>query len=152
PATIYSRQMMNRYNFARLRGVFGMFLGLALGGLVLGAGPAQAAMGDKPQETAAPAAPQGGDRKAGSSDRATSPAPDRFDGQTDIVLGQADAPITVIEYASMTCSHCAEFHAKVFPEFKKQYIDTGKAKFILRHFVLNGPDLVASMIARCGTD
>lgn len=72
-----------------------------------------------------------------------------FDGTSDIVLGQADAPITVIEYASMTCSHCAEFHTNVFPEFKKHYIESGRAKFVMRHFVLNGPDLAASMIARC---
>ncbi|RMF12269.1 MAG: DsbA family protein [Alphaproteobacteria bacterium] len=71
------------------------------------------------------------------------------DGYSDIVLGDPDAPITVIEYASMTCAHCAAFHEDVFHDFKKNYIDTGRAKFIMRHFVLNGPDLAASMVARC---
>lgn len=142
---------MKTYKFARVPGALGGLFGLAIAGLVLGMAPAQAEMGGKPQETAAPVARQADGQKAGGSENAA-PARDRFDGQTDIVLGQADAPITVIEYASMTCSHCAEFHAKVFPEFKKQWIDTGKAKFILRHFVLNGPDLTASMIARCSAD
>lgn len=142
---------MNRHNFARMRGALGMLMVMALAGLMLGASPA-AAMGKKPEE-AAPAPQQTAAASQSASSQATAPSQrDRFDGQTDIVLGEPDAPITVIEYASMTCSHCAEFHANVFPEFKKQWIDTGKAKFILRHFVLNGPDLVASMIARCSTD
>lgn len=72
-----------------------------------------------------------------------------YDGYSDIMLGKKDAPISVIEYASMTCGHCADFQANVFPEFKKHYIDTGRANYVLRHFVLNGPDLVASMLARC---
>lgn len=80
---------------------------------------------------------------------AGTPAESEADGYSDIVLGDPDAPITVIEYASMTCGHCAAFHKDVFHEFKLNYVDTGKAKFIMRHFVLNGPDLAASMIARC---
>lgn len=71
------------------------------------------------------------------------------DGYTDFMIGDPDAPLTVVEYASMTCGACAAFHQNVFEEFKKNYIDTGKANFVLRHFVLNGPDLAASMIARC---
>lgn len=73
----------------------------------------------------------------------------QVDGFTDIVLGDPDAPITVIEYASMTCGHCADFHRDVYPDFKKNFVDTGRARYIMRHFVLNGPDLAASMIARC---
>ncbi|MEX1148340.1 MAG: thioredoxin domain-containing protein [Sphingomonadales bacterium] len=76
----------------------------------------------------------------------------KSDGYTDIMLGDPDAPISVIEYASMTCGACAAFHDQVFKDFKKDYIDTGKANFVLRHFVLNGPDLAASMIARCVDD
>jgi protein-disulfide isomerase len=67
----------------------------------------------------------------------------------DIVIGKADAPNTIVEYASMTCSHCARFHKEVFPELKQKYIDTGKAKFILREFPLDGLAVAAFMLARC---
>lgn len=67
----------------------------------------------------------------------------------DMSLGSDDAPITIIEYASLTCSHCADFHKDVLPELKKNYIDTGRVKLIWRHFILNGPDMAASAIARC---
>ncbi|MEZ5873379.1 MAG: thioredoxin domain-containing protein [Hyphomicrobiales bacterium] len=67
----------------------------------------------------------------------------------DIPLGSADAPNTVVEYASMTCPHCAHFETEVFPEFKKKYIDTGKVKFIFREFPLDGLAVAASMLARC---
>lgn len=65
------------------------------------------------------------------------------------VLGQPDAPITIIEYASLTCPHCAEFDKIVLPQLKQTYIDTGKAKLIYRDFPLDGTALKASMIARC---
>jgi len=67
----------------------------------------------------------------------------------DIPLGNADAPYTVIEYASMTCPHCAHFQNEVYPDFKKKYIDTGKVKFIFREFPLDGLAVAASMLARC---
>jgi protein-disulfide isomerase len=67
----------------------------------------------------------------------------------DIVLGKAEAPNTIVEYASMTCSHCAAFHNTVFPELKEKYIDTGKTKFILREFPLDGLAVAAFMLARC---
>jgi len=66
----------------------------------------------------------------------------------DIVEGSADAPVTIVEYASMTCSHCAAFHHDVYPELKKNYIDTGKAKFILREFPLDPLATAAFMLAR----
>ena len=70
------------------------------------------------------------------------------------VMGSADAPVTIVEYASLTCIHCANFHKKTFPEIKKRYIDTGKVRFIFREFPLdppNGPPLASAgfMIARC---
>ena len=68
----------------------------------------------------------------------------------DIVLGDPKAPVTVIEYASMTCPHCANFHLKELPELKKKYIDTGKVKLIFREFPLDALALRASMLARCG--
>jgi len=67
----------------------------------------------------------------------------------DMALGAADAPVTVIEYASMTCPHCARFHAETFPDLKSRYIDTGKVRFIYREFPLDEPALRASMLARC---
>jgi len=67
----------------------------------------------------------------------------------DRVLGNPDAPITIVEYASMTCSHCAHFANEVLPEIKKEWIDTGKAKLVLRDFPLDEPALRAAMIARC---
>jgi protein-disulfide isomerase len=67
----------------------------------------------------------------------------------DRILGNADAPITIIEYASLTCPHCAHFTNEVLPELKKKWIDTGKAKLVLREFPLDEPALRAAMIARC---
>jgi protein-disulfide isomerase len=65
------------------------------------------------------------------------------------VLGKNDAPVTVIEYASTTCPHCAHFAETTFPELKKQYIDTGKVRFIFREFPLNDIDFFAYMLTRC---
>ncbi len=67
----------------------------------------------------------------------------------DQILGKEDAPVTVIEYASMTCGHCAMFHTNTYPEFKKRYVDTGKAKYILREFPLDPLAAGAFMLARC---
>jgi protein-disulfide isomerase len=67
----------------------------------------------------------------------------------DRILGNPDAPITIIEYASLTCPHCAHFTIDVLPEIKKEWIDTGKAKLVLRDFPLDEPALRAAMIARC---
>ena len=66
----------------------------------------------------------------------------------DIVEGKADAPVTIVEYASMTCGHCAAFHHDVYPILKKDYIDTGKVKFILREFPLDPIATAAFMLAR----
>ncbi|WP_363349847.1 DsbA family protein [Methylocystis echinoides] len=66
----------------------------------------------------------------------------------DIVEGDANAPVTIVEYASMTCSHCAAFHRDVYPTLKKNYIDTGKVKFILREFPLDPLATAAFMLAR----
>jgi protein-disulfide isomerase len=67
----------------------------------------------------------------------------------ELVLGKADAPCTIIEYASMTCGHCANFHTKVFPLIKEKYIETGKVRFIMREFPLDTLAAAASMLARC---
>jgi protein-disulfide isomerase len=68
-------------------------------------------------------------------------------GIADKVLGNADAPVTVIEYASPTCPHCATFHNTVYEPFKAEYVDTGKVKFILRPFVRNVLDAAIFMLA-----
>ena len=67
----------------------------------------------------------------------------------DRVLGQADAPITIVEYASMTCSHCAHFANDVLPALKEKWIATGKAKLVMRPFPLDQVALQAEMLARC---
>jgi protein-disulfide isomerase len=67
----------------------------------------------------------------------------------ELVLGDPDAPITIIEYASYTCPHCASFHKNVFGGLKSEYIDTGKVKFILREVYFDGPGLWAGLLARC---
>lgn len=70
-------------------------------------------------------------------------------GATDRILGYLDAPITMIEYASMSCPHCAEFHMNTLPLINKEYIETGKVKLVFRDFPFNLPALQASMITRC---
>ena len=67
----------------------------------------------------------------------------------EMSLGDANAPITVIEYASMTCPHCAHFSMTTFPELKKRYIDTGKVRFIFREFPLDRLALAGFVLARC---
>jgi protein-disulfide isomerase len=67
----------------------------------------------------------------------------------DLVLGKADAPVTIIEYASMTCPHCANFHKTTYGALKTKYIDTGKVRFIFREFPLDELAIAASMLARC---
>ncbi|GIK82121.1 MAG: DsbA family protein [Pseudorhodoplanes sp.] len=67
----------------------------------------------------------------------------------DEVVGKQDAPVTIIEYASMTCGHCAAFHNTTYPELKKRYIDTGKVRYILREFPLDPLAAAGFMLARC---
>lgn len=66
----------------------------------------------------------------------------------DVVLGADDAKVSVIEYASLTCSHCATFHNNTFAAFKEKYIDTGKVRFVLREFPLDDLALLGFMLAR----
>jgi protein-disulfide isomerase len=71
----------------------------------------------------------------------------------DVVQGSKDAPVTIVEYASMTCTHCAKFHAETYPTLKSKYIDTGKVKLILREFPLDPLATAAFMLARAaGSD
>jgi len=68
----------------------------------------------------------------------------------DVVLGSEKAPVTIVEYASMTCPHCAHFSETTFPELQKRYIDTGKVRFIFREFPLDALAAAGFMLARCG--
>lgn len=70
-------------------------------------------------------------------------------GVPERVLGKADAPVTMEEYASLTCPHCADFYIKTLPEIEKLYVDTGKLKIIFRDFPLDGTGLKAAALARC---
>ena len=69
-----------------------------------------------------------------------------------IISGNENAKITIIAYESLTCSHCANFHKDVYPQLKKEYIDTGLAKIEFRHFPLDIAALNASKIAQCKND
>jgi len=68
---------------------------------------------------------------------------------SDYVLGAKDAPVVIIEYASLSCPHCAAFYNSIMPDIQKNYIDTGKVRFILRQFPLNLPALKGAMLVNC---
>jgi len=67
----------------------------------------------------------------------------------DMVLGSPDAKVTIVEYASLTCSHCARFHKETMPKLKAEYIDTGKVRLVYRDFPFDEPSFRAAMLARC---
>ena len=69
--------------------------------------------------------------------------------ENDRILGDTNAPITIIEYASLTCPHCADFHTGTLPEVKKNWIDTGKARLVYRHMPLDGVALRGAAVAEC---
>ena len=86
--------------------------------------------------------------------KADAPEPDQAElakagPEGDIVLGSDKAPVTIIEYASMTCPHCAHFSTDTFPELQKRYIDTGKVRYIFREFPLDALAAAGFMLARC---
>ena len=76
-------------------------------------------------------------------------AAEKNDPLSERVLGDPNAPITILEYSSLTCPHCATFHANTLPQLKKDYIDTGKVKLVFRDFPFDRAALQASMLARC---
>ncbi len=67
----------------------------------------------------------------------------------ELSQGKADAPVTIVEYASLTCGHCAAFHNTVFPKIKEKYIDSGQVRFIMREFPLDNLAAAAAMLTRC---
>ena len=86
---------------------------------------------------------------------ATAPAPAQAamvsteEALAEKVLGKKDAPITILAFESLTCSHCASFHSGAWPRIKKEYIDTGKARYVYSDFPLDDLAAVAAMVARC---
>lgn len=69
--------------------------------------------------------------------------------EDDFVVGDKNAPVTIIEYASLSCSHCANFHNNTLEDLIKEYVDTGKARIVFRDFPFNYPALIGSMVLRC---
>ena len=69
--------------------------------------------------------------------------------EDDFVIGDKNAPVTIIEYASLSCSHCANFHNNTLEDLIKEYVDTGKARIVFRDFPFNYPALLGSMVLRC---
>ncbi len=110
-----------------------------------------------PAETAAPEATAAtGAPETPAAATATPPAGTEPDAlalySDDKILGSAEAPITVIEYASLTCPHCASFDTDTFPKVKENYIDKGLVRFVYRDFPLDGAALRAALLARCVPD
>ncbi|MBI1327912.1 MAG: thioredoxin domain-containing protein [Alphaproteobacteria bacterium] len=106
------------------------------------------------QQTAEPVAEETAEAEAPVQDL-TEAAPEATPARTveDMMgvrsLGDESAPVTVIEYSSLTCSHCADFHKNSLPAIKQQYVDTGKVRFIFKEFPLNAAALDASKLLRC---
>jgi protein-disulfide isomerase len=111
--------------------------------------PAAGAATTPAAPAAAPAAPVAVPASQGSVDVAKLMEPGPL---PDVVIGDPAAPVTIVEYASMTCSHCADFHVNTLPTVKKDLIDTGKAKLILREFPFDPRAVAAFMLARCAPD
>jgi protein-disulfide isomerase len=111
----------------------------------LAAGTAVAAIGLPLSSAVAQQVPQ----PEGSVDVAKLMAPGALPEQS---IGKADAPVTIVEYMSMTCPHCAAFHRESFDAIKEKYVDTGKVRFVLREFPLDNKAVAAIMIARCAPE
>jgi protein-disulfide isomerase len=115
--------------------------------LIVGAGVIVAAAGiyyyvSQPEGSAIPTTGSGGETVSTGDLLAAGPLGER-------ALGDPAAKVTVVEYASMTCSHCAAFHDETFTPFKEKYVDTGKVRFIFREFPLDALATSAFMLARC---
>ena len=115
-------------------------------GLFLGAGALLGLAGCNDSKAPPPAAKTGNPATEPTVDVAELMKPGDL---RDEALGKADAPVTIIEYASMTCGHCASFHNESMGHLKEKYIDTGKVRYIFREFPLDPVAYAASLLARC---
>jgi protein-disulfide isomerase len=112
--------------------------------------PAANAAAEKAQEPAANAASPEAKEPAANAAAEEAKAPTaNAAALPDMELGKPDAPVTIIEYSSLSCPHCAAFHKDVLPALKSEYIDTGKARYVMREFPLNESALGGAVIARC---
>ena len=109
------------------------------------AGPALA------QDATTTEAPETAAETPAPAEAATAEAP-KAEVLPDIPMGAEDAPLTIYEYASFTCGHCANFHDENWPKLKADYIDTGKVKFVQRDIYFDAVGLWAGILARCGGD
>lgn len=91
----------------------------------------------------------GSDKPADTTAPKTTFKPDVAAALQDISIGSNDAPLTIYDFSSLSCPHCGHFHNDVLPQIKKNYIDTGKVRWVFKGFPLNDPALKAEMIARC---
>jgi len=115
---------------------------IALGVLVVAVGLGVTAFLGVFDDAPPPAATVSTDaRRAAATDPEISP--------DDRILGRPDAPVTILEYASLTCPHCATFHKETLPKLRSEYIDTGKVKLVFRDFPLDKLALSAAGLARC---
>lgn len=105
-----------------------------------------AVVGSRPSNGQTPPGPAGAAQVA-----ETAALPPVSELLADRVLGDPNAPVTILDYSSMTCPHCATFHTEILPKIKEAYIDTGKAKLVFRDFPLDQTALRAAMLARCAT-
>jgi protein-disulfide isomerase len=92
-----------------------------------------------------------GAQKEGAQNEAAAPVAKPV-SLPDMALGESKAPITIVEYSSLTCPHCADFEENVFPMLESKYIDTGKVRFVSREFPLDIKAAAASMLARCAAN
>lgn len=127
---------------------------LGLGAYALSGGDApraiDAAHAQSQTETADAASGSESESGSAPTDAAATALTDRGYALGDVVLGNPDAPVTIMEYASLTCPHCASFHENVLPDVKAQLIDTGKANLVVREVYFDAQGLWAALTARCG--
>ncbi len=91
----------------------------------------------------------GGSQTTGAANAAVDYADVDTSSIVEMTMGPEDAPVTVVEYASLTCPHCARFHETTFQEVKRDFIDTGKIRYIYRDVFFDGAGLRGSLLARC---
>ncbi len=129
---------------------------LAIAGPALSTAPAFA---DDPARAESPAKPkaesqaqpQAENPAQAQAENPAQPQAEDSSQSTEIVYGDADAPVTIIEYASLTCPHCADFHTEILPGVKERLLDPGKAKLVYRNFPLDQLAVLAAVMVRCNT-